>query len=208
VSDSAKITPIPDGPLQVAGAVPLSNSRSEVISTDEKLWLCRCGNSANKPYCDGTHKKIGFSSARESDRSGEKTARYEGKTLTILDNRSVCAHAGICTDRLATVFRMGQEPWIDPDGAAQAQVIDVINACPSGALSYELAGVLPTARGRAAGIAIAPDGPYKVVGAVSLVGDDKPHDGEHFTLCRCGASKSKPFCDGSHWSAGFKDSAS
>jgi CDGSH-type Zn-finger protein len=51
------------------------------------------------------------------------------------------------------------------------------------------------------------DGPYAVSGGIELAGVSFG-DGasqEHYTLCRCGASKNKPFCDGSHWDAGFKD---
>ena len=56
-------------------------------------------------------------------------------------------------------------------------------------------------------VTVTEDGPYAVTGGIELVGV-KLGDGaspEHYTLCRCGASKNKPFCDGSHWDVGFKD---
>src|SRR6267154_2608959 len=70
--------------------------------------------------------------------SGEACA---GKRITILDNRSICAHAGFCTDGLKSVFRMREEPWIDADGAAVEEIVATIRKCPSGALSYAIDGV-------------------------------------------------------------------
>lgn len=60
----AKIELIKDGPLVVQGVSQLSNSRGEPIAVQEKMYLCRCGGSRNKPFCDGTHKKIGFKDDR------------------------------------------------------------------------------------------------------------------------------------------------
>ena len=54
------ITPFPDGPLHIVGMLELLNSDGEVIEKTEELYLCRCGQSNNKPYCDGQHKQIGF----------------------------------------------------------------------------------------------------------------------------------------------------
>jgi CDGSH-type Zn-finger protein len=49
-----------DGPMVVKGVTELRNSRGEALKTEDTMYLCRCGGSANKPFCDGTHKKIGF----------------------------------------------------------------------------------------------------------------------------------------------------
>ena len=106
------------------------------------------------------------------------------------------------------MFKYGAEPWIDADGAALEAIVATIRKCPSGALSYSVQGVEHRDQARPPAIAVTKDGPYAVVGRIRL--DTIPGKGastEHYTLCRCGASKNKPFCDGSHWSAGFKDGA-
>jgi CDGSH-type Zn-finger protein/uncharacterized Fe-S cluster protein YjdI len=54
------ITPTKDGSLQVEGNLEICTGTGRVIEKTVKTWLCRCGASANKPFCDGTHKKIGF----------------------------------------------------------------------------------------------------------------------------------------------------
>ncbi len=205
MSDPVTIDPRPDGPLQVSGPVSLCNSSGDALATDAKFWLCRCGGSGNKPFCDGTHKKIGFSSARLSDPEERTTINYVGKNITIHDNRSICAHAGFCTDHSPAVFRMKQEPWIDADADAIAKTVATVQMCPSGALAYSIDGVLQEHSGRAPALRISKDGPYEVVGAVSLRGDATAVSNEHYTLCRCGQSKNKPFCDGTHWNVGFKD---
>jgi CDGSH-type Zn-finger protein len=56
----ATIELIKDGPLVVKGVTQFRNSRGEVIPVQETMYLCRCGGSKNKPFCDGTHKKNGF----------------------------------------------------------------------------------------------------------------------------------------------------
>jgi CDGSH-type Zn-finger protein/uncharacterized Fe-S cluster protein YjdI len=55
-----RLNPIPNGPLMVEGRIEFRAADSTMFVTEEKTWLCRCGHSANKPFCDGTHKKIGF----------------------------------------------------------------------------------------------------------------------------------------------------
>ncbi|HKU45756.1 MAG TPA: CDGSH iron-sulfur domain-containing protein [Burkholderiales bacterium] len=176
---------------------------SDVPDLPQGAALCRCGGSKNKPFCDGTHRSNGFSDRNGADPARNRRETYAGKHITIYDNRAICAHAGICTDKLASVFRYGEEPWIDPDGAAVERIKETIRQCPSGALSY--AGAEPLER--ASKITPTANGPYAVTGGIELAGVTFG-DGasrEHYTLCRCGASKNKPFCDGSHWDAGFKD---
>lgn len=203
--DPITIEPKPDGPLHVRGALTLTKSSGESITTEAQFWLCRCGGSANKPFCDGTHKRNGFSSACQSDPAQNQRKDYVGKGLTIHDTRSACAHAGHCTEHSSSVFSMTARPWITPDGDAIEKTIATIGMCPSGALAYSIDGVMHEPAARAPGIRITKDGPYAVVGGPRLIGDAAPVSNEHYTLCRCGQSKNKPFCDGAHWQAGFKD---
>lgn len=203
------ITCSPNGPYVVRGLGNLRNSRGEPLDTQRNIALCRCGGSANKPFCDGTHSKIGFTSARErSEAPSSSYDEYPGRDITVLDNRTVCAHAGHCTDGLPAVFRMDQEPWIDPDGADPEAVTRTVRACPSGALSYAIQGIAYTPDATEPGITVSKNGPYWVVGGLRLVDEvtgQQPQSATHYALCRCGHSRNKPFCDGAHWDAGFRD---
>lgn len=200
------ITSVPDGPYLVKGLTNLTNQKGS-IETQETTALCRCGGSANKPFCDGTHNTNGFSSKKLEGRVEDKRDNYEGKQITIHDNRGICSHAGHCTDNLAAVWRMKEEPWIDADAATVDEIVGVINKCPSGALSYSIEGKEHRDRQGEPAIFVSKDGPYQVSGGPELV-DTSFGEGasrEHYALCRCGGSKNKPFCDGTHWHIDFKD---
>lgn len=197
----------PNGPYLVKGLIVLRNSRGEGLAAPQGFALCRCGGSATKPFCDGTHGRNGFSDARQPGATADRRDVYIAPAITIHDNRGICSHAGICTDRLASVFKYGSEPWIDPAGADAAAIGKTVHACPSGALSFSIGDVEQAIPERPGAITVTKDGPYAVVGQVGLV-DAAWGQGaspEHYTLCRCGASRNKPFCDGSHWTSGFKD---
>jgi CDGSH-type Zn-finger protein len=201
-----RITCLKNGPYLLENA-RLLRASGETWPTDKGVALCRCGGSQNKPFCDGTHGTIGFRDANEADPKKNRRQTYVGKGITIFDNRALCAHAGFCTDELAAVFRHHDNPWIVPDAGETAKVIDVIRKCPSGALSYAVDGAEAAPPQRPPMVTVTDNGPYAVTGGVELLGV-KMGEGassEHYTLCRCGASKNKPFCDGSHWDAGFKD---
>ena len=195
-----------NGPLLVKDLPALRNSRGEELPTKKVIALCRCGKSANKPFCDGAHKEAGFQGDKQTDGADDLRDSYEGKEITIYDNRGICAHAAACTKNLASVFRYKQEPWIVPDGADFEAVIAAVKACPSGALSYSIKGEEHRNVDSEAVISIWKDGPYCVAGSVDLSGEGWGHGAakDRYTLCRCGGSKNKPFCDGSHWD-GFKD---
>src|SRR5436309_2436210 len=94
------ITPTKNGPYLVEGLELLLNSRGDELAAKEKMYLCRCGGSQNKPFCDGTHAKNGFRGRRESRRQLERRRRYVGSEITITDNRAICSHAGFCTEHL------------------------------------------------------------------------------------------------------------
>lgn len=205
--NAPKITVKLRNPYLVSDLKNFKDANDKELPINEPMALCRCGHSANKPYCDGTHFKIGFVGEKDSDRVTDRVDEYEGAGITIVDNRGVCSHAAYCTDTLPNVFKLGEEPWIDPDGAPVEEIIELIKRCPSGALSYKIDGVRHQAVGGPPSAQVTKDGPYRVRGGVGLDDDQdsEPETPDHFTLCRCGESKNKPFCNGAHWK-GFKDS--
>ncbi len=201
-----KITCLPNGPYLLENA-PLRRASGATLPTGKGAALCRCGGSNSKPFCDGTHGRNGFRDENRADPAKDKRKAYAGKGITIFDNRALCAHAAYCTEDLASVFRYGKEPWIDPDGSSVPEIIAAIRNCPSGALSYAIDGVEAAPPERAPMVTIADNGPYQVTGGIELTGVKQGEGAsrKHYTLCRCGASSNKPFCDGSHWDAGFRD---
>jgi CDGSH-type Zn-finger protein len=205
--DEQSIEPTRNGPYLVKNLKKLKNSKNEDIKTGPTILLCRCGGSNNKPFCDGTHVKIGFTDNKEDGREPDRMDDYKGKKLTIHDNRGVCAHRGYCTDNAPKVFLINTEPWIDPEGQEPEKTTKVIRTCPSGALSYTIEGKLSKDWDRDKTIIVTKDGPYDAVGYITFKDPDgnTPESKEHYTLCRCGKSRNKPFCDGRHWYVKFKD---
>jgi len=210
-----KITPTPNGPyffedpsLEPSGII--RNSRGEAFSSTVNAALCRCGGSPNKPFCSGAHLTNGFSDKsdkKEPDRQTDRRDDYVGNRITIHDNRALCAHSGSCTDGLPSVFKLGAEPWIDPDAAEVEAIIETVKKCPSGALSYSVEGTECRDQDREPGLTVTRNGPYAAAGRIELVGQSRGEGAstEHYTLCRCGSSKNKPFCNGRHWEIGFSD---
>jgi CDGSH-type Zn-finger protein/truncated hemoglobin YjbI len=182
-----------------------------------QLALCRCGLSPVKPRCDGSCARTGFSDVKDPKRVPDRRDTYPGEQLTIFDNRGICQHSGLCTDRLATVFRAGAEPFVAPSGGRMDEIVRAVRDCPSGALSYAIDGTeareqVDQGGARAPAIEVTKDGPYRITGALSLIGADGTPEpraqgasAEHYALCRCGHSQNKPFCSGMHWYVGFRD---
>jgi CDGSH-type Zn-finger protein len=220
-----KISPLPNGPYYLINDTEpkvvenLQNSKGEPLSMITGVALCRCGASNNKPFCDGTHTTIGFSSKNKipgDDNNGteyklrDKRKSYVGKAITIHDNRRVCSHASECVNNLSSVFKLNSRPWINPDSARTDEIIDTIRKCPSGALSYSINDIeYRDPSEREPMVTVSKNGPYLITGGIDLIGENiKWGDGasrEHYTLCRCGASNYKPFCDGTHKTINFKD---
>jgi CDGSH-type Zn-finger protein len=216
-----KILPLPNGPYYLLNdmtpkAVPnLQTSDGKRLSNISGTALCRCGASKNKPFCDGTHGTIGFLSDNKviqenGQISKDKKKSYTGKNIIIHDNRRICSHSGECVNNLSSVFRLDVKPWIDPNGATAEEIMRTIRKCPSGALSYSIEGAEhEDQKERDPMITVSKNGPYLITGGVDLIGDNiqwaDRSSKEHYTLCRCGASNNKPFCDGMHKSINFMD---
>lgn len=207
----ARVFVLKDGPYRVVGDVNIRNIEGTVLRTTGSHCLCRCGGSRNKPFCDATHGLKGFVGTEAADYSviADRRSTYKAASgITVYDDRGRCAHFGQCTDRLPAVFRTAAEPFVDPDGAPAADIASVVAGCPSGALAYAL-GDDPTLVEEHEACSITPivDGSYRVRGDIEIVGaDGRAYElRERQTLCRCGQSRNRPFCDGSHWYAGFRD---
>ena len=210
-ANEQRIRVLNGGPYRVEGGVPILDHEGAGIEAPPAYSLCRCGGSENKPFCDGTHKGNNFNGQEfaSKDTASDRAESFVGEGITIHDDRSRCAHAGVCTDNLSEVFKLGMEPRVDAHGAGADEIARVVSLCPSGALSYSMAGsseLVESSEGPS--ITVARDAPYAVRGVQVVAGDGEAYDArERQTLCRCGGSRNKPFCDGSHWYMGFKDPA-
>lgn len=197
-----------NGPMIVKELENFIDSDGKRLDTKPAMGLCRCGASQNKPYCDGNHKYTGFTDEVSPDRTEDKATRYEGKEITIVNNPLLCSVAEHCHNELGNVFNMNNDPWIEPDGDTLEYIKTVIEKCPSGALSYSINRQPQPVSECDATITIEKNGPLRITGGIELK-DASWGQGasqEHYTLCRCGASKNKPFCDGSHATINFDDS--
>jgi CDGSH-type Zn-finger protein len=215
-----------NGPYLVSGAVPLSketigtNAGGESVRwapgpsypAQQQYALCRCGHSANKPFCDGTHARAGFDGTETASRQPylEQAKVMRGPALSLTDVEGLCAFARFC-DPHGKVWNLVNET---DNVTAREHFVRQTCDCPSGRL---------VAWDNASGQAIEPkyepsicliedpaqnrSGPIALRGGVQLVGTDgfEYEVRNRMTLCRCGASQNKPFCDGTHASIGFSD---
>jgi CDGSH-type Zn-finger protein len=222
-----KVVVTKNGPYLVSGAVPLS--RQTIMADAEggsEEWrethpypaqgeayaLCRCGHSANKPFCDGTHQKVKFDGNESASRQPyrEQAQLTEGPQLSLSDAESLCAFARFCDPH-------GQV-WSQVERTDQAEVratfVKQVNNCPSGRLvAWDRATGKPVEHALPVSIGVVEDPPEGVSGPLWLRGGIPVVAADGFayevrnrvTLCRCGASKHKPFCDGSHAAVKFRD---
>jgi len=171
----------------------------------DPVALCRCGQSRNKPFCDGSHARVEF--------DGTETASFvpiheqpdaeaiRGPELTLLDNQKYCAYARFCDakGRVWNLVQMGGP-------AANKQAIHEANMCPAGRLlildeeGNVLEDKLPPSIGVLEDRKLGVSGPLWICGAIRV----ESADGRNYeirmkqTLCRCGRSDNKPFCNGAH----------
>lgn len=225
-SSRGKVTIKKNGPYLVEGGLSLAK---EIIGTDragasvkwepgaeypsqETYALCRCGHSASKPFCDGAHAKVHFDGTETASREPylEQATVIEGPTMYLTDVEGLCAFARFC-DPHGQVWNLVERT---DELEARKHFVRQTGDCPAGRL---------VAWDKATGKAVEPDfepsvrliedpanhcaGPIWLRGGVPVVGADG-HEYEvrnRVTLCRCGASQNKPFCDGTHAAIGFRD---
>ena len=131
---------------------------------------------------------------------------YRGKDVEVSFDLDVCIHIGECLRGNPDVFRLDRRPWALPDMARADEVAEVVQRCPSGALLYRrLDGAPQEDPGDTSRITPMRDGPLLVTGKVEVRHEDGSVETlPRATLCRCGESKHKPFCDNQHLAVGFR----
>ncbi len=140
--------------------------------------------------------------------SEKKVFKYEGAKADVHWDGRLCIHIGECGRANNDLFVGGRQPWCQPDLVSPLEVVEVVERCPTGALTYERkvggAGESPEPENV---VSVMYNGPLYVRGDLEVDGAADDMYGTRFraALCRCGHSKNKPFCDNSHEEAGFKD---
>ena len=222
MADEMRIQVMNGGPYVVSGGVPLKEMAPvhtfngepvdwhvlrEIDESRDMYALCRCGQSSDKPYCDGSHATATWAEAETADRGplATRAKRVEGSGGGVmLDDEAVCIGAGFCGTRTANAWDLMSEAGDE----ARAQAIGMISMCPSGRLSYVAEGAsAPTEPELGPEVAILPGGPLWVRGAIRVESADGTawEDQNRRNLCRCGESKNKPFCDGTHSDLNFDE---
>ena len=195
---------------------PLTWKKGETIETSEPYALCCCGQSSNKPFCDGMHAKIDFDGTESADTrvTADRQVIYPGGTkIVVKRDYSLCMRSGFCGNRITDVQKM--VPDTD-DTQVRAQVMAMIERCPSGSYTYSIeegeADIEPDLPRQVAVMTeITADGP--IAGPLWVTGNIpiERADGQSFetrnrvTLCRCGLSSGKPLCDGAHRTMGITE---
>jgi uncharacterized Fe-S cluster protein YjdI len=137
---------------------------------------------------------------------------YTNGEITIIWNPNICIHSGNCVRGLGKVFNPKERPWIKMSKSNTYEIIKTVNTCPSGALTYkrnnnmtETTTTVNSAQKTKTNIKIIDGGPIMVEGSCSIIdkeGIETIKEGKTF-LCRCGGSKNKPYCDGTHKAVEF-----
>ncbi len=215
-----------NGPYLVYGHVPITveviginaegqSSKWETgksIDVAEKYALCRCGQSQNKPFCDGTHATIGFDGTETASREpfDRQAVVLDGPEMVLQDAEPLCAFARFCDDA-GTI-------WVLIERTGERDVREIVahegTHCPSGRLvvrDRKTGKVLEPQLEPSIGLVEDPaqkcSGPIWVRGGIRIESaDGTSYEARNrVTLCRCGASQNKPFCDGQHADIGFQD---
>jgi CDGSH-type Zn-finger protein len=226
VKEAQRIVVLRNGPYLVYGDVPLvrktkivseSNdaitwSKTEVIDTEETYALCRCGQSSTKPFCDGTHVRIGFDGTETADPqpTAARQRVLDGHGIVVRRDGSLCMHAAFCVGRIERIPAMleGAE-----DSDVRARVIALIDRCPSGSYTYALEEDGPDVEADLPVAIAVTEEERSLAGALWVTGgvpvtrsDGQPFETRNrVTLCRCGHSMNKPLCDGTHRQIEFRE---
>jgi CDGSH-type Zn-finger protein len=217
-----RIRVLPNGPYRVTGAAlarmrPLVDARGDRVDWqwgpelehDAAFDLCRCGASRTHPFCDGSERENGFDGTETASRNPyqERAFRIGDGPVTVTDDPSICSSAGFCEAFDTDVWTLA-EATADPE--ARARLVRMVKRCPSGRLAYLIPpSTDPVEEDLQPEVAVVDDGPYWVRGGVPIEAADgfEYEVRNRATLCRCGRSRNKPFCDGSHSRVGFRDPA-
>lgn len=171
---------------------------------EDAYYLCRCGQSKDKPFCDGSHKEADFIGNETASKMPyrERADQFQGPTLTLLDDNR-CALSRLCHREDGKVWKLLEHSDSD---AVKEELVKGVHQCPSGRL------FLLDADGQALEEAYDPvieiitnasndlAGPIYVKGGITLEADDGSlyERQNRYALCRCGKSVMKPFCNASH----------
>lgn len=178
----------------------------------EEYALCRCGHSQNKPYCDGSHEKVDFNGTESASKELylDGAFKVEGPDLLLTDNLGLCDHAGFCNRRGGITENVLHSD--DPE--AKNTAIQIAGNCNSGRfVVYDKDTGKPIEPDFEPSIAVTEEpekgvsGPLWVRGGIPIESSDgKVYEiRNRVTLCRCGKSSNKPYCDGTHIMTGFSD---
>jgi CDGSH-type Zn-finger protein/uncharacterized Fe-S cluster protein YjdI len=139
--------------------------------------------------------------------SDEKKINYPGNEVSVEWDGQLCIHVGECGRADNQLFISSRKPWCQPDVVSVDEVIEVVERCPTGALTYRRADGPAERAPERNTVVVSNNGPLYLRGELEIDGADDDMLGVRFraALCRCGQSKNKPFCDNSHESAGFVD---
>lgn len=132
---------------------------------------------------------------------------YTADSIDVSFDAAICIHSANCLRGLPQVFDVDARPWISPDMAPADEIAEVVERCPSGALQYlRKDGAAGEAKPAETLLMPSTNGPYVLRGNIELRDNTGAliSDGVRMTLCRCGGSENKPFCDNTHRKIGFE----
>ncbi|HET7465131.1 MAG TPA: (4Fe-4S)-binding protein [Candidatus Dormibacteraeota bacterium] len=130
---------------------------------------------------------------------------YRGKNIEVSFDLDQCVHIGECLRGAPGVFKLNRRPWVLPDEAGADDVAGVVLRCPSGALQFRRLDGGPEEEHVGTTVTPVLNGPLLVVGRIEVTREDRTVEVmPRATLCRCGYSTHKPFCDNEHLKIGFK----